>query len=260
MGIGLPEGRRLGALFALVSGAGVGLASLGLLTLILDEGEPSASTFFVASPRFRGRLRHGVDGVAPLRVGATSRARRLDADRPELENELGGGRLEAEVEDLGEPAPEQRAHLVDRDGRPASRLIDVAPCPGRPQATIPSKYDRSKTQFTAKPQRHAGAEQPDADRAHLVVAEPYAGLNVLPPVQPDPEVGADADHRLLHPAEMRGGGGGGTQIEDRVSDQLARTVERELPTAIDAMDLGAARGQLLRGPQELIRRQRGAPP
>lgn len=49
VGIGLPEGRRLGALFALVSGAGVGLASLGVLTLLLDEGEPSASTFFFAS-------------------------------------------------------------------------------------------------------------------------------------------------------------------------------------------------------------------
>ena len=49
VGIALPEGRRLGALFALVSGAGVGLASLGVLTLILDDGEPSASTFFYAS-------------------------------------------------------------------------------------------------------------------------------------------------------------------------------------------------------------------
>lgn len=49
VGIGLPEGRRLGALFVLVCGAGVGLAGLGLLTMILDEGEPSASTFFFAS-------------------------------------------------------------------------------------------------------------------------------------------------------------------------------------------------------------------
>lgn len=49
VGIGLPEGRRLGALFALVAGAGVGLAALGALTLIRDEGEPSASTFFFAA-------------------------------------------------------------------------------------------------------------------------------------------------------------------------------------------------------------------
>ena len=101
-------------------------------------------------------------------------------------------------------------------------------------------------------QRHASAEQPDADRAHLVVAVPHAGLDVLPPVELDPEIGADADHRLLHPAEMRGGVGRGTQVEDRVPDQLARTVERELPSAIDPMDLGAARGQLVRRPQELV--------
>jgi hypothetical protein len=49
VGIGLPEGRRLGALFTLVAGAGVGLAALGLGTLIRGEGEPSASTFFLAS-------------------------------------------------------------------------------------------------------------------------------------------------------------------------------------------------------------------
>jgi drug/metabolite transporter (DMT)-like permease len=72
VGIGLPEGRRLGALFALVAGAGVGLASVGLLTLLRTEGEPSASTFFFAS--LLGFATVCVAGWTVWRRSATERA------------------------------------------------------------------------------------------------------------------------------------------------------------------------------------------
>lgn len=49
VGIGLPEGRRLGALFALIAGAGVGLTSLGFGGIGQGFDGPSPFTFFLAS-------------------------------------------------------------------------------------------------------------------------------------------------------------------------------------------------------------------
>ena len=49
VGVGLPEGRRLGALFGLIMGAGVGVAAIGLGALLNEHKEPSEVTFFVAS-------------------------------------------------------------------------------------------------------------------------------------------------------------------------------------------------------------------
>jgi hypothetical protein len=48
-GVALPEGRRLGALFALIAGAGVGLAVLGLGALAAEQEEPTEFVFFLAS-------------------------------------------------------------------------------------------------------------------------------------------------------------------------------------------------------------------
>ena len=49
VGVALPEGRRLGAIFGLVAGAGVGLVVVGLGALFDEQSEPSAFVFFVAS-------------------------------------------------------------------------------------------------------------------------------------------------------------------------------------------------------------------
>lgn len=49
VGIGLPEGRRLGALFALIAGAGAGVVVLGLGALVDESNEPSEFTFFLGS-------------------------------------------------------------------------------------------------------------------------------------------------------------------------------------------------------------------
>jgi hypothetical protein len=49
VGVMLPEGRRLGALFALIAGAGVGIAVLALGSLANPNGEPTEFTFFLAS-------------------------------------------------------------------------------------------------------------------------------------------------------------------------------------------------------------------
>jgi MFS family permease len=49
VGVVLPEGRRLGALFGLIAGAGVGVAAIGLGALLNENKEPSELTFFVAS-------------------------------------------------------------------------------------------------------------------------------------------------------------------------------------------------------------------
>ena len=48
-GISLPEGERLGALFALVVGGGVGVAVLGLSALFDEHREPSEFAFFLGS-------------------------------------------------------------------------------------------------------------------------------------------------------------------------------------------------------------------
>jgi hypothetical protein len=49
VGVVLPEGRRLGALFALIAGAGAGLVVIGLGALLDERKEPSELTFFLAS-------------------------------------------------------------------------------------------------------------------------------------------------------------------------------------------------------------------
>jgi len=49
VGVGLPEGRRLGALFGLIAGAGVGVFAIGLGALFNESKEPTELTFFVAS-------------------------------------------------------------------------------------------------------------------------------------------------------------------------------------------------------------------
>jgi hypothetical protein len=49
LGVSLPEGQRLGALFALIVGAGVGLVVLGIGSLLSDEHEPSEMTFFIGA-------------------------------------------------------------------------------------------------------------------------------------------------------------------------------------------------------------------
>ena len=49
VGIALPEGRRLGALFALIAGAGVGVVTLGLGALAAEDHTPSELTFFLGS-------------------------------------------------------------------------------------------------------------------------------------------------------------------------------------------------------------------
>jgi hypothetical protein len=49
LGISLPEGQRLGALFTLIAGGGVGLVVLGVGALTSEQREPSELTFFVGS-------------------------------------------------------------------------------------------------------------------------------------------------------------------------------------------------------------------
>jgi hypothetical protein len=49
VGVVLPEGRRLGAIFALIAGAGVGVMVIGLGALLNERKEPSELTFFLAS-------------------------------------------------------------------------------------------------------------------------------------------------------------------------------------------------------------------
>jgi hypothetical protein len=49
VGIVLPERRRLGALFALIAGAGVGVAVLGVGASLDEAREPSEFMFFLAS-------------------------------------------------------------------------------------------------------------------------------------------------------------------------------------------------------------------
>jgi drug/metabolite transporter (DMT)-like permease len=49
VGVALPEGHRLGAVFALIAGAGTGLAFLAVGALFRSPPEPSEFTFFIAS-------------------------------------------------------------------------------------------------------------------------------------------------------------------------------------------------------------------
>lgn len=49
LGIALPEKRRLGAVFPLILGAGVGIAVLGIGPLLTGRDEPSTFMLFLAS-------------------------------------------------------------------------------------------------------------------------------------------------------------------------------------------------------------------
>jgi hypothetical protein len=49
LGIALPERRRLGAVFPLILGAGVGLAVLGVGASMSEVNEPSGLTFFLGA-------------------------------------------------------------------------------------------------------------------------------------------------------------------------------------------------------------------
>ena len=49
VGVVLPEGRRLGAIFALIAGAGVGVVIIGFGSLLNERKEPTEVTFFLAS-------------------------------------------------------------------------------------------------------------------------------------------------------------------------------------------------------------------
>ena len=49
VGIALPEGRRLGALFSLIAGAGVGVVVLGFAALLDANSEPSEFIFFLGA-------------------------------------------------------------------------------------------------------------------------------------------------------------------------------------------------------------------
>lgn len=49
VGVALPEGRRLGALFSLIAGAGVGVLVLGFGAMLDTNSEPSEFTFFLGS-------------------------------------------------------------------------------------------------------------------------------------------------------------------------------------------------------------------
>jgi drug/metabolite transporter (DMT)-like permease len=48
-GVSLPDGQRMGALFSLIAGAGVGLATVGIGALFDVRKEPSEFVFFLAS-------------------------------------------------------------------------------------------------------------------------------------------------------------------------------------------------------------------
>ncbi len=94
--------------------------------------------------------------------------------------------------------------------------------------------------------RDAGAQQPHTDRTHLLVTVPDAGLDVLTPLEGDAEIRTGPDHRFLHPTQVRRGVWFRAEVEDRVAHELAGSVEREGASPVDPMDLGAARGHLVR--------------
>jgi hypothetical protein len=48
-GVSLPDGQRMGALFSLIAGAGVGLATVGIGALTDVRKEPSEFVFFVGA-------------------------------------------------------------------------------------------------------------------------------------------------------------------------------------------------------------------
>lgn len=49
VGVSLPDGQRLGALFSLIAGAGVGLVTLGVGALTDERKEPTEFVFFLGS-------------------------------------------------------------------------------------------------------------------------------------------------------------------------------------------------------------------
>ncbi len=137
--------------------------------------------------------------------------------------------------------------------RPVSSESDVTPWSGSPHATIPREPRQVGVAVQREPmQRDASAQEPHADRAHLVVAVPHAGLDVRAPVHRHPELGAGADHHVLEPAQVAAGVRRRSQIDDRVADELARAVEGERAAAIDLPHDASTRLHGGRVPEQLV--------
>ena len=134
--------------------------------------------------------------------------------------------------------------------RPASSLSDVTPWSGSPHATIPSNHDRSVSQLIAKPCSVTRARISRTPIAHTFRSPDHTPVWTSGRrCELDAEVGRRADHDLLHAAQVRGRVRRGAEVQDRVADQLSRTVERERPAAVDPVHLRVARRDLFRGPE-----------
>src|SRR3954468_5688521 len=103
-----------------------------------------------------------------------------------------------------------------------------------------------------------GLQAADTDAADLVVTTPNTGLNVGTPAHRHTDVCARPDRNLLQPTQVRRGVGPATEPEDRVHDQLPRSVERKRPAAIDPAHgpTASAHGSLV--PEQLVLRRTSA--
>ena len=167
--------------------------------------------------------------------------------------DVGWGVQELELEDVGEMPLEERLHLRHRDVASrdaAERSHTVVRQAARDDAAEPREVGLA---VEGEPvQRDASPHQANSDRADLVVADPHPGLYVRSTLARDADVRTHADHRFLQPPQVVDGVRSGSEPEDRIPDELARTVEREGTSAVDHANEPAACFDLVRRPQQLV--------
>ena len=99
--------------------------------------------------------------------------------------------------------------------------------------------------------RHPSRD-PDADGRKLFVADPRAGQSLDAP-RFDPEIGGRLDQHFLEVADVAVHVAAiGFQIEDRIANELPRTVIGDVAAAAGFMDVDAARSELI-GRGEYVR-------
>ena len=169
----------------------------------------------------------GAVAAAPVRAAAHAATRRV----------LGLERRDDRIDDVGGA----------RHRGPTTSLTVVTPASVMPHGMIPRKPASVLSQLRAKPCIVTPCCDAHADRGDLVLGErpahPHAAA-ALDPVAVDAVLGEHVDEQPLEAAHVRDDVDGLGQAHDRVADELARAVPRDLAAAVDVDD-GRAVGRPL---------------
>ena len=262
------EERRLAVLPALVDVGAAGFLADGVQALARRPGRWSSvySGPILARVLIHAGLRS--IGVSALRASSRSRRRPSGGAAVTIRAYAGTGMssrdLATSASGRGEAGDECRQTGASTIGstsstvtsRPSSCDSDVTPASVMPHGTMRANQDRSGSQLRAKP----CSVTPRATRMPIArdlarrsaVGQPHAAA-ALDLLGRDAEVGADVDEHAFQAAHVGDDVDRVGQPDDRVADELARSVPGDLAAAVD-VDRPACRRRALARLGALARR------